>query len=130
MRKFSLYSMFILYLLAGSNHFINPAMYLTIMPAYIGWHAALVFISGVFEMILALLLLPISSRRLAAWGIIALLIAVFPANIQMAINYNNEAHPGFWLAALRLPLQVLLIWWAYSFTKKDWVNLNPSRNIK
>ncbi len=110
--------MVILYLLAGINHFIHPAMYLTIMPSYIGWHGALVFASGVFEIILALLLIPHSSRRIAAWGIIALLIAVFPANIQMAINYYNENNPGFWIAVLRLPLQALLIWWAYSFTGK------------
>lgn len=69
-------------------------------------------------MVFALLLLPAATRRIAAWSIIVLLIAVFPANLQMAINYYNIHHPALWVALLRLPLQVVLVWWAHQFTKK------------
>lgn len=91
------------------------------MPPWLPWHNELVVISGVCEIVLGLLLLFTTSRRLAAWGIIVLLLAVFPANIQMMLNYWNESDPALWIAILRLPLQIILIWWAYTFTK----NANP-----
>lgn len=118
MRKASLYLMALIYLLAGVNHFIHPGTYLKIMPPWMPYPEQLVFISGVFEIALALLLLPAATRRVAAWGIIILLIAVFPANIQMSINYYRENNPNFWITLLRLPLQFVLIWWAYGFTKR------------
>lgn len=117
MNRISRYLMVLLYLAAGLNHVINPEMYRKIMPPWLPWHKELVFLSGLCEIILALLLLPTLTRRIAAWGIIILLIAVFPANIQMAMNYHKEHNPGLWLTVLRLPLQFLLIWWAYQFTK-------------
>jgi uncharacterized membrane protein len=117
MKKTGLYIMAALYVAAGINHFIHPEFYRKIMPPWLPFHDGLIFISGIFEILFALLLLLPVTRRLAAWGIIALLIAVFPANIQMMLNYQQENNPGLWLAVLRLPLQVLLIWWAYSFTK-------------
>lgn len=89
-----------------------------IMPNWLGWHRELVIISGIAESILGVLLVFKPTRRHAAWGIIALLIVVFPANIQMMLNYVHENNPMLWLAILRLPLQVLLIYWAYTFTKK------------
>lgn len=87
------------------------------MPPWLPYHTTLIFISGVFEILFALLLLFPSSRRIAAWGIIALLIAVFPANIQMMLNYFDENNAGLWIAVLRLPLQIVLIYWAYRYTK-------------
>ena len=87
------------------------------MPPWLPWHAQLVFISGVAEIVLGLLLIPLATRTWAAWGIIALLIAVFPANIQMAINYWNKQSPYLWIALVRLPLQFLLIYWAWIYTK-------------
>ncbi len=118
MKKFFLYLMAALYVGAGVNHFLQPAMYLSIMPPYMPWHAALVKVSGGAEIALGLLLIPASTRRLASIGIIFLLIAVFPANVQMAINYAYQHNPATWLAILRLPLQVLLIWWASKYDKK------------
>jgi uncharacterized membrane protein len=67
--------------------------------------------------LLALLLLVLKTRKIAAWCIILLLILVFPANIQFFINQLNSSHPMVWLAVLRLPLQFVLVWWAYAFTK-------------
>jgi uncharacterized membrane protein len=87
------------------------------MPPWVPWHKELIFISGIGEIICALLLLSRTARPIAAWCIIVLLIAIFPANIQMAINYFKEHNPRLWLSFLRLPLQMVLIWWAYKFTK-------------
>jgi uncharacterized membrane protein len=106
-----------LYLLAGMVHFIRPSIYMKIMPRWIPWHWELIILSGICEILLAILLLFPVTRPLAAWGIIILLIAVFPANIQMMLNYLNRHHPYLWIAILRLPLQLLLIWWAYQYTK-------------
>jgi len=118
MKYFSLYLMAALYVLAGINHFINQGMYMAIMPPYLGWHMQLVFISGIAELVLGLLLLPSYTRVFAAWGIIALLIAVFPANIQMLVAIKKAGSNILWLAIARLPIQLLLIWWAYTFTKR------------
>lgn len=104
------------YFYSGINHFIKPEKYLAIMPPWLPFGKELVFISGVVEVILSCLLLPKATRRFAAWGIIVLLIAVFPANIQMSVNYYRDNHPLFWVTLIRLPLQLLLIWWAFSFT--------------
>jgi uncharacterized membrane protein len=119
MQWLSLYSMATLYLIAGINHFWHPRMYQRIMPPYIPYHLPMVYISGVCEIIFALLLLPIATRWLAAWLIIALLIAVFPANIQMALDYSRRHNSYTWLAILRLPTQILLIFWAWQFTKRN-----------
>ena len=117
MKKLSLFVMSIFYIAAGVNHFWHPELYLRIMPPWLLWHKELVIISGVCEIFFGLLLLFSSTRRLAAWGIIFLLIAVFPANFQMMLNHWNESNSKFWISILRLPLQIILIWWAYSFTK-------------
>ncbi len=117
MKKLLLYTMAVLYVAAGINHFWHPALYVSIMPPYLPWPATLVAVSGVFEVLLGLLLLPRSTRRLAAIGIIFLLIAVFPANVQMAINYAQQHNPYLWIAIVRLPLQVVLIWLAWLYAK-------------
>ncbi len=109
--------MFVLYFLAGINHFWHTEVYMEIMPSYLPYHYALVIISGVFEILFALLLLPTQTRRWAAWGIVLLLIAVFPANVQMMLNYLHEDNQNLVFSIIRLPLQILLIWWAYTFTK-------------
>ena len=106
------------YVLAGANHFWHPQFYLAIMPEWIGWHEALNFAVGIFEILFGLLLIPQQTRRVSAWLIILLLIAIFPANIQMMLNYIHEGRSGLWIAIVRLPIQLLLIWWAYGFTKK------------
>ena len=109
--------MVVFYVMAGVNHFANPNFYKKIMPPWLDWHYTLICISGAFEIILGVLLLPIKTRQFAAWGIIALLIVVFPANVQMMINFREEQNPYLWIAVLRLPFQLLLICWAYQFAK-------------
>ncbi len=117
MKAFFLYLMAILYTAAGINHFVNPRFYMYIMPTWLPKPLALVYISGICEVLCALLLLPPSTRHIGAWLIIALLIAVYPANIQMAINYWQKGSPHLWVALVRLPLQFVLIWWAWLYTK-------------
>ncbi len=114
--EISLYIMSVLYILAGVMHFVAPKFYLRIMPRYIPYHNALVVISGVVEIILGILLLFPAYRTLAAWGIIALLIAIFPANINHLTSAKPGKGPPLWLLYMRLPIQGVLIWWAYLFT--------------
>ncbi|RAJ08574.1 putative membrane protein [Chitinophaga skermanii] len=95
------------------------------MPPWLPYHDALIYISGIAEIMLGIGLMVKQTRVLAAWGLIALLIAIFPANIQMAINFVREHHPQTWVAFARLPLQLLLIYWAYVYTKP----IEPSQRI-
>lgn len=117
MKLVLLYVMSFAYIAAGINHFVAPKFYSRIMPDWLPWHSQLIFISGVCEVVLGILLLPLATRTFAAWGIIILLIAVFPANIQMAVTYWNKQNPYLWMALLRLPLQFVLIWWAWQYTR-------------
>ena len=108
----------IAFILAGLNHFINPAFYLKMMPPILPAPLFLIYLSGFFQISLGTLLLIPKFTRPAAWGIIALLIAVYPANIYMAMNANlfPEFNPS--LIYLRLPLQFFLVAWAFWFIKK------------
>ena len=109
----------IFYVIAGSLHFIKPAPYLRIMPPYIPWHLAMVRISGAFEILGGLGLLVSETRRAAAWGLMALLIAVFPANIYMATHPIDAGVDSIApvLRWGRLPLQLLLAWWLFWCTR-------------
>jgi uncharacterized membrane protein len=111
------YSLGLGFALAGLYHFVNPALYLRMMPPYLPWHLFLVRLSGFFEVALGLLLFVPKYARLAAWGLIALLVAVFPANVHMALNpqeFPDIPPVALWL---RLPLQAVLIGWAYLLTR-------------
>lgn len=104
--------------LAGIMHFVNPDFYLKIMPDYLPLHLELVYLSGVCEAVLGIALLVPRLRRAAAWGIIALLIAVFPANIY-AFQHQDVLPAPPLLHLLRLPLQGVFILWAYWHTRPD-----------
>ena len=110
--------MTLFYVAAGINHFANPWFYERIIPPWLPYPSAINYLSGLCEMILGFLLIPNTTRATAAWMIIILLIIVFPANIQMMINYWHSKHPQLWITVVRLPLQVALIWWAWLYTKK------------
>lgn len=112
------YILALAFVLAGINHFINAAFYLRMMPPILPAPLFLIYLSGVFEIVLGVFLLLPKFTGLAAWGLIALLIAVFPANVYMAMN--PRLFPEFSLTALylRLPLQIILISWAFWFTRK------------
>lgn len=111
-----LYLMGLLYILAGLNHFRKPKMYERIIPPALPAPKALNLISGAAEVILGFLLMLPQFSIIAAWGIIALLIAIFPANIYMAINKKAGFGLPLWVLYLRLPLQLVLIYWAWCYT--------------
>lgn len=100
----------VFFIIAGSMHLLMPAPYLKIMPPWIPWHLALVYISGAAEIAGGMGLLIPNLRRAAAWGLVALLVAVFPANIYMATEHIPQTSPA-WILWARLPLQPLMIWW-------------------
>jgi uncharacterized membrane protein len=109
----------VFYVGAGSLHFTEPEFYLRIMPPYVPWHSAMVRASGFFEILGGVALLIPRTRRAAAWGLVALLIAVFPANLYMATNPVEAGAVS--IAPLlrwgRLPLQLVLISWVLWCTR-------------
>jgi uncharacterized membrane protein len=105
----------------GAMHFIKPDGFVKIVPSFLPNPLLLVYISGVFEILFGVGLLFPKTRRLASIGLILLYIAVFPANINMAINdipMDGKPVPKALLWG-RLPLQLVLIAWAY------WVGRGP-----
>ncbi len=101
----------LLFLGSGTLHFVRPGPFTAIVPDALPNPELLVALSGVAELAGAVGLLTPPLRRPAAFGLAALLVAVFPANVNMAVN-ANELAPGIppWLLWARLPLQPLLIW--------------------
>lgn len=107
------------FVLAGINHFANQNFYLKMMPPILPAPSFLIYLSGVFQVALGILLLMPRFSRLAAWGLIGLLIAVFPANIFMAMNTENFPEFSPTALYLRLPLQIVLIAWAFWFARSN-----------
>ncbi len=105
--------------LAGTYHFLNPDFYLRMMPPILPAPTFLIYLSGAFEIALGVLLLLPKYTKFAAFGLIALFIAVFPANIYMAMN--PQLFPEFSQTALylRLPLQIVLIAWAFWYAENE-----------
>ncbi len=119
LKRLSTYVLGGLFIAAGANHFLHKALYVQIMPPSIPWPQFMVELSGVCESGLGAALLWRPLRRPAAWGLIALLVAVFPANLHMA--WHPERFPEFKPALLwgRLPFQAVFIAWAYWHTRPD-----------
>lgn len=107
----------LLFVAAGVAHFARPEFYEKIMPEYLPAHRELVLISGAFEILGGLGLLVPQTRRFAAWGLVALLVAVFPANLHMALNPERFPNIPEWALWARLPIQIPLILWALRYTK-------------
>jgi uncharacterized membrane protein len=120
--KIGLALMSIFYILAGTMHFIIPEFYLKLMPPYIPFHKEMVFLSGVAEVLLGFGLIAYKTRRWAAWGVIALLIAVFPANLHAYLSEVDLMGTPKWALLVRLPVQALFIFWAYLYTKEPAIN--------
>jgi uncharacterized membrane protein len=102
---------------AGVNHFVIPGVYKRIVPPGLGDEAMLVRVSGVAEIAGGMGVLVPRTRRLAGLGLIALLAAVFPANAYMARNPAKFKKIPAWALYARLPLQPLMMWWAWRATK-------------
>lgn len=111
-------------LFIGVSHFAFAPSLVSIMPPYVPWHLALVYLSGVIEVCLGWLLVVERSRNFAAWALILLFIAVYPANVHMALHPVVVAGlPGGTVPPLfswiRLPFQFALIWWAHRYTDRS-----------
>jgi uncharacterized membrane protein len=106
-----------LFIVGGVGHFVATDFYMKIMPPYLPFHWSLVILSGVIEIALGVLLLIPRCSRLAAWGLIALLIAIFPANIHVYLHQESFPLPAI-VHLLRLLLQGVLILWAYAYTRR------------
>jgi uncharacterized membrane protein len=117
LKTISKYILGVLFILAGVNHFLNPALYLQIMPPYLPWHLFLVYLSGVLEIFFGVLVLIPKWTKVAAWGLILLLVVIFPANLHMALNAEDFAFIPSVFLWLRLPFQVALMAWAYWHTR-------------
>jgi len=109
----------VVYVAAGTNHFLSTGMYEGIMPDYLPAHHALVLLSGAAEIAGGLGVLIPQTRRAAAWGLVALLVAVMPSNVWMV--QHPERFPGIplWALWVRLPLQGVLVWWAWRYTRAE-----------
>ena len=102
--------------LMGVLHFTHDQVFAAVVPSYLPEPMLLVYVSGICEIALGLGLLFERTRVLAAWGLMALFVAVFPANVHMAMNPRLFAPISPILLWLRLPLQGVLIAWAYGYT--------------
>ena len=116
-KKLVLFGLAAFFINAGVGHFVNQDFYLSIMPPAFPLHPAAVYISGFFEVLGGVCVLIPRLRKIAGWGLVALLVAVYPANIYMAIT--PEAFPDIHVALLyvRLAFQFLFFYWAFSVTR-------------
>ena len=124
-----LWTMGIFYVAAGSLHFARPAFYVPMMPTYLPAHLALIYLSGLAEVALGVAVLVPATRVPAAWGLVLLLIAIFPANVHIALHnvpvFGAKEGAGIW-NVVRLPVQGLLIAWAWWYTGPS-VTADPAR---
>ena len=129
-RKLVLFGLSAFFIYFGIDHFVNPDFYLSIMPPSFPLHEEAVYISGFFEVLGGVCVLISRLRKIAGWGLVALLIGVYPANIYMAIT--PEAFPDIPIAVLyfRLPLQFLFFYWAYSVTRPAFNSAKLTNNDK
>lgn len=103
----------LLFIAAGVNHFVNPGFYLKITPDFIPWPLALIYLSGVFEILGGIGVLIPHLRPAAGWGLIALLIAVSPVHVDMLLHADKFPEVSVWALIARLLLQPLLIVWVW-----------------
>ena len=109
----ALWLLAVFFTIAGLNHFLNPGPYLGMMPAYLPWHRELILASGAAEMAGGLAILVPRLRSAAGWGLIALLVAVFPANLHVALHGWEGVQIPAWVLWARLPFQGLFIAWVW-----------------
>jgi uncharacterized membrane protein len=105
----------------GAMHFVDPVSFTRAMPPWVPWHLAMVYISGVFEILGGLGLVPERTRSAAGLGLMALYVAIFPANVHMALNnisFGADPVPT-WALWVRLPMQLVLIGLAYWVSRPE-----------
>ncbi|MEY8848908.1 MauE/DoxX family redox-associated membrane protein [Psychroserpens sp. XS_ASV72] len=110
-----LYVMAVMYITAGIMHFIKPKMYMRIMPRYLPNHKLLVYLSGIAEIVLGITICLPALRSLAIYGIIAMLVVFLLVHFYMLSGDKASAGIPKWILILRIPLQFVLIYWAWSY---------------
>ncbi|WP_237390678.1 DoxX family protein [Fulvivirga sediminis] len=113
--QIGIYIMAMVYMAAGVFHFVKPKMYVSIIPPYFSKKLLLVYISGVAEIVLGAGLLFEETKSISAWLIMLMLIAFLPVHFYMLRSEKFKRIPK-WLLIIRLPLQLLLIYWAFQYT--------------
>ena len=114
----------LLFINIGIDHFVNPDFYRNIMPAYLPMHTEAIYISGFFEILGGVAILFPKLRSMAGWGLVLLLIVVFPVNIHMAVNPNLFLDIPLSFLYIRLVLQFIIIYWTYFATQ-----LPPQKDV-
>ncbi len=123
MKRVLLGMLTLLFISSGIAHFVYTDAFASIVPDYLPWHVTLVWVSGAAELLLAVGILAPATRALAGLLLIALMVAVFPANVEMALHVERFPALPSWLLFARLPLQGLMIAWAY------WVTVSGTRRV-
>lgn len=128
LKPITVYAMALLYIAVGVKHFTDVDFFMAIMPDYIPWHKELVYLSGFCEVSLGVLLVFKTTRTYAAYGIIVLLLAVFPANIYLAMTEVAQQALGATQqgALIRLPFQIpllLIAYWHSQVQSKQWYSI-------
>jgi uncharacterized membrane protein len=118
-KRIALIALAVAFMAAGGNHFVNPDFFVAIMPPYLPAHLELVYLSGAFEIAGGVGVLIPAVRSRAGWGLVALLLAVFPANLHMALHPDLFSDVSPFALYTRLPVQILFIAWAYWATRDD-----------
>ncbi|MDD4976949.1 MAG: DoxX family protein [Bacteriovorax sp.] len=119
LKKIALYSTVIFFVVAGVRHFMIPEFYMLMMPNYLPIPLTLIYLSGFFQIVGGIGLMIPRTRVFSAWGLMALLLAVLPANVYLWTHHIHlpEHYDPSWYLMLRIPLQFLLIAWTYMFAK-------------
>jgi uncharacterized membrane protein len=120
------------FVFAGVSHFTNPDFFVSIVPPYLPAPLALVYVSGVFEILGGLGVLLPATRRWAGWGLLGLLVAVYPANVHMALSPEPFVAEGtpLWALYLRLPFQFVFMAWVWWATKPEAADLRPEPAVR
>ncbi len=117
LRKLSVFTLSVFFVSFGIDHFVNPEFYLSIMPPNLPLKLEAVYISGLFEILGGVGVLIASTRKIASLGLVTLLVAVYPANIYMALNPERFPEVSINVLYFRLFLQFFFFYWAYSVSR-------------
>lgn len=118
-KKILLFFLVAFYFFMGLMHFIQLEQYIAMMPAWLPAQKGLIILSGIVEIILAVLLIPVKTRAIASKLIITMLVVFFfVIHIPESIGYYKTSYEKFVVSIIRLPIQFVLIAWAWMFVKK------------
>ena len=126
-KKVLLVIMILFYLFAGYNHFANPEFYYHLIPPYLSkWSGSINILSGIMEMLLALMLIPKATRKAAAWGIMLMLIAFIPSHIYFIQKGQFQLGPFEVTPAIAwirlLVVHPMLLLWAWYVSSREQIN--------